>query len=147
MGPRLGEVDAVVHALGVDVPQGAALPGQVGQEHQPLAAWGDGFRLPVQLLEGAAALLLGRGALGGGELPLEPVQGAAAPHRAPLEKPQALHHVGAENQPGVGLGAVHAEAHAPCLAALLLGLPGVDDPRPQGAAGSVQAAGHHRGAL
>ena len=108
---------------------------------------GDGFRLPVQLLEGAAALLLGCGALGGGELPLEPVQGAAAPHRAPLEKPQALHHVGAENQPGVGLGAVHAEAHAPCLAALLLGLPGVDDPRPQGAAGSVQAAGHHRGAL
>ena len=76
---------------------------------------------------GIAALLLGRGALGGGELPLEPVQGAAAPHRAPLEKPQALHHVGAENQPGVGLGAVHAEAHAPCLAALLLGLPRMDD--------------------
>ena len=135
MSSGLVKSQAIEYTFGIRIPDRRALPGHIRQEDHTVASGRNLLRQCGQVVKGIT----------GSQFLFKPAKDSASAYRTTLKKPQARHHMGAQNQLRVRCRPVYTDAHPSRLAALLLRLARQVYPCAQRPARRVQTSRYYPG--
>ena len=144
---RFREIKPVEHTLRVRIPDRRALSAHIREKNKSVRSGRNLFRLMIQLHERRLSGLLRQETLLSGELPLKPPHHSAASGRTALQQPFARNDMKRQNQPGIRLIFIQADAHAAGLSSLLLCIPVVNHAGAKRSARGIKTSRNYRRSL